>query len=367
MSAIRLANAAKYYKELPHQLAAWDELQETLGSEQLQTFADLYRATPGLKPSPFGDIENSWAGVEAAARKYRCRYPELVAAQWRLESGGGQHMSGRNNPFGLKGPGTVKETEEVVDGKTITIYASFLDFVSLDAAVQYLVERWYLDWKTHKGVNGAPNRNEAAKELQRQGYATLPAYAERLIKLMDQERRVKPAVLLRNPLTVKWQSQLDNKSGTGYRECFSSSCAMLAMFWGKVPNDDAYNAIRARFGDTTSAEAQLAALRSLGLKANFHTSGAPAVLEREINAGRPVAVGWLHKGPVGAPSGGGHWSVVIGYTAAAWIHNDPNGEALLIQGGYSSNTKGAGLIYSRKGWNPRWMPGGTGGWYLTCS
>lgn len=34
-----------------------------------------------------GDIENSWAGIEAAARKYRCRYPELVAAQWRLESG----------------------------------------------------------------------------------------------------------------------------------------------------------------------------------------------------------------------------------------------------------------------------------------
>jgi uncharacterized protein YcbK (DUF882 family) len=44
MSVIRLANAAKHYKELPHQLAAWNELQETLGSEQLQTFADLYRA-----------------------------------------------------------------------------------------------------------------------------------------------------------------------------------------------------------------------------------------------------------------------------------------------------------------------------------
>ena len=51
-----------------------------------------------------GDIENSWAGIEAAARKYLCRYPELVAAQWRLESGAGKHMSGRNNPFGLKGP-----------------------------------------------------------------------------------------------------------------------------------------------------------------------------------------------------------------------------------------------------------------------
>ena len=167
-------------------------------------------------------------------------------------------------------------------------------------------------------------------------------------------------------LKVAWQSQLDNKSGAGYRECFSSSCAMLAMFWGKVANDDAYNKVRARFGDTTSAQAQLAALRELGLKADFHTNGGPAVLEAEIDAGRPVAVGWLHQGPATAPKGGGHWTVIIGYTDAAWIHNDPNGEALLVQGGYTKNTKGAGMVYSRKSWNPRWMPGGSGGWYLTC-
>ena len=170
-----------------------------------------------------------------------------------------------------------------------------------------------------------------------------------------------------NPLSVKWQSQLDNKSGTGYRECFSSSCAMLAMHWNKVANDDAYNAIRSQYGDSTDAQAQLLALRSMGLKANFHTDGTPAKLEAEIAAGRPVAVGWLHHGPVSGPSGGGHWSVVIGYTAAAWIQNDPNGEANLAGGGYTANTKGAGVIYSRKNWNPRWMPGGTGGWYLSVS
>ena len=182
--------------------------------------------------------------------------------------------------------------------------------------------------------------------------------------------RAAPAVKaspINNPLSVKWQSQLDNKSGTGYRECFSSSCAMLAMHWNKVANDDAYNAIRSQYGDSTDAQAQLLALRSMGLKANFHTDGSPASLEAEIAAGRPVAVGWLHHGPVGAPSGGGHWSVVIGYTAAAWIQNDPNGEANLAGGGYTANTKGAGVVYSRKNWNPRWMPGGTGGWYLSVS
>lgn len=167
-------------------------------------------------------------------------------------------------------------------------------------------------------------------------------------------------------LKVPYQSQLDNSSGTGYRECFSSTCAMIAMYWNKIANDDAYNKLRARYGDTTSGEAQLAALRSLGLKAEFRTDGSPEVLERELAAGRPVGVGWLHKGPAAAPSGGGHWSCLIGATDSAWILNDPNGEALLIQGGYTPNTNGAGVAYSKKNWNPRWMPGGTGGWYLTA-
>lgn len=168
-------------------------------------------------------------------------------------------------------------------------------------------------------------------------------------------------------LKVTWQSQLDNRTGTGYRECFSSSCAMLAMHWGRIPNDDAYNRLRAQFGDSTSSEAQLRALRSLGLLANFRTNGRPADLEAEIDAGRPVAVGWLHHGPVSRPSGGGHWTVVIGYTETHWIMNDPNGEALLVPGGYTHNVNGAGVAYSRKNWNPRWMVDGTGGWLLTCS
>ena len=53
MSAIRLASAAKHYKELPHQLAAWNALEEALTSKQLQAFADLYRAAPTLKPPSF--------------------------------------------------------------------------------------------------------------------------------------------------------------------------------------------------------------------------------------------------------------------------------------------------------------------------
>ena len=171
-------------------------------------------------------------------------------------------------------------------------------------------------------------------------------------------------------LNVPWFSQNDNATGMGYRECFSSSCAMLAIFNGKkVLSDDAYNQIRAKFGDSTDAQAQLRALRSLGLLADFRTDGTPELLKQELTAGRPVAVGWLHKGPITAPSGGGHWTVVTGWQPQprAWVMNDPNGEANLLNGGYVSHRNGAGRIYSEANWNRRWMVEGVGtGWMLTC-
>lgn len=167
-------------------------------------------------------------------------------------------------------------------------------------------------------------------------------------------------------LKVPYFSQNDNLSGTGYRECFSSSCAMLASYWGKVSGDDAYNQIRSKFGDSTDPQAQLLALRSLGLVTDFRTDGTPELLKQELNAGRPVAVGWLHHGSVKAPTGGGHWSVIIGNRPDFWQMNDPNGEADLVNGGYTRNRKGANLSYSTVNWNPRWMVNGTGGWMITC-
>lgn len=142
---------------------------------------------------------------------------------------------------------------------------------------------------------------------------------------------------------------------------------MLARFWGRVKNDDAYNWIRRRYGDSTSADVQLRALRSLGLDAHFWTNGRKEDLINELQAGRPVAVGWLHHGPVTKPSGGGHWSVVVGTWERGAVIHDPFGEALLVQGGHIPGSKGAGLRYSWQNWLPRWeVEGPRTGWYLTC-
>jgi len=198
---------------------------------------------------------------------------------------------------------------------------------------------------------GLLRRRQAEGDLWRQGMASLAAHT---------------SVTHPNPLNVPWFDQLAMDDSQGWRDCFSASSAMLAAYWGKEPNEDDYNKLRQCYGDSTSAEAQLAALRHLGLRAEFSTDGTLQTLRDEIAAGRPVAVGWLHHGPSSDPSGGGHWTVVIGYDASGVIMNDPYGSCDLVNGGYPQNHNGARQHYSYKNWEPRWRPQGSGGWYLTC-
>lgn len=357
----------------------------------------------------------SWESMSACAKNAGAKFPELVAAQWALESGWGKHTSGTNNFFGLKGGnGTAVGTWEYYDTGWTQIKARFMDFQSPEDCVQYLVDRWYKDWNGHLGVNRANDRDHAARMLVSEGYATDPDYANKLIRLMNKEapktmqRPIKLtsaakyyeeenhqtaawnwleeqltkeqldefAIMYRsgpskpkftNPLDVPYFSQRDNISGTGYRECFSSSCAMVAAYYGKVKSDDKYNTIRSQFGDTTHPEAQVAALRSLGLNARFSTLMTEQMLKQEIDAGRPVACGWLHYGPASAPSGGGHWSVIIGYTDKHYIVHDPYGEADVLNGGYVSANGGNAVKYSKANWLPRWRVRGSGGWSILIS
>ena len=131
--------------------------------------------------------DNTWAGVSSAAKAAGALYPDLVAAQWALESGWGKHTSGKNNYFGIKGKGTTQSTQEFEGGKFVTINAEFQDFASLYDCVVYLVDRWYKDYKQYKGVNNAMSREAGAQHLVKEGYATDPEYAKKLIALMQKE------------------------------------------------------------------------------------------------------------------------------------------------------------------------------------
>lgn len=232
---------------------------------------------------------------------------------------------------------------------------------------------WHLNAINAFIDNGASCRQVSAKVNGRDpanGLSDREMYYERAVKEIPtgkQQEKPGPAATSK-VLNLTWQSQLDNVSKTGSRECFSSSMAMIAMYWNKVKNDDEYNKIRARYGDTTDASAQVRALQSLGLKAQFITNASAEMVKEEILAGRPVGVGWLHHGSVQDPSGGGHWSVISGFDDAHWIVEDPNGEADLMNGGYTSSKNGAKRRYSFKNFNPRFLvKGPTDGWIMKVS
>lgn len=168
-------------------------------------------------------------------------------------------------------------------------------------------------------------------------------------------------------LQVPYFRQMDNATGTGHRECASSACAMVAAYWGRVPSDDAYNEIRAPFGDTTDPQAHVKALSSLGLLTYFTTRATWRALETMLSQGRPCCLPYLHQGPVHKPSGFGHWCVGIGLDADQICIHDPMGDPRLSSGGFVRGGSGRAVRGSRLNFGRRWSPEGPGhGWLLTA-
>ena len=157
--SIKLADAAKFFKEEPHQIKAWDWLQGEVDTSTLESFATKYRNAPQII-----DYPNTWDGLVKAGKNAGAKYPEVVAAQWALESNWGKATSGTNNYFGLKGVGTNANTQEFINGKWVTINAGFVNFPDLYTCVCYLVDRWYKDYSRYQGVNRATSRNECAQD-----------------------------------------------------------------------------------------------------------------------------------------------------------------------------------------------------------
>lgn len=214
----------------------------------------LLRESKQGKANPSeGGSETTWAMIEKLAGDAGAKYPELVAAQWALESGYGKATSGANNFFGLKGSGSNKSTKEFVNGQWITINAEFIDFPDPASCVAYLVDRWYKDFKGYKGVNTATDRNAAAKMLVKEGYATDPSYAEKLIKLMNesstatkpqpvkvQQSAVSPAAAVKADAT-QWKTRI---KALNLSQPDSSTCqaACIAMAVG----DKNINSVRGK-------------------------------------------------------------------------------------------------------------------------
>lgn len=379
----KLIDAARFTPNPPepHQAAAWNWLHEQLTPEQIARFFDLFRAAPLPKPADDPAVKLAlpliceFEGCQLKAYPD----PETGGEPWTIGWGATTHFDGAK----------VKPGDTITRGVADQMLDTFVRF-TVAGGLARSIPTWKqmsarqqaaiisFGYNVGAGFYGSAGFETITRVLRDRDWPAVPAALrlyvnpggpseaglrrrrEAEIKLWGETQRPTEKIL-----KVQYFSQNDNSTGTGYRECFSSTSAMIAAFYGKVRTDDAYNAIRAKFGDSTDSQAQIRALRSLDLDARFVTNAAVGLLEGEILAGRPVGVGWLHQGPVQAPTGGGHWTLCIGFTPEAIVMNDPNGEADMVAGGYVNHSNGAGIRYSRRNWLRRWEADGPGtGWAL---
>jgi len=168
-------------------------------------------------------------------------------------------------------------------------------------------------------------------------------------------------------LEVPYYSQRDNYVNA-LSTCYSSANAMLVKYLkpGAISSDDQYLKTVYKYGESEEASAQLAALHDCGISAKFQQNGSWDSLDSQLALGIPIPIGILHKGPVSAPTGNGHWIVVIGKSedGKGYIVNDPFGDLDLVSGTYIS-TNGKKLTYSKKNLGPRWLvEGPNSGWFI---
>lgn len=382
---IQLREAAKWFKAEPHQLAAWDWLQQQCPAEVLNEFGELYRAAPPQKAmlppawvAPAIAIIKTYEGCRLEAYKDAAGVPTIgygttryMDAPVRMSDKISQAMAEEllaNDVEHLFGPAVLSLLPMAAKWKPNQVAAmvSFAYNLGLGA-----LETSTLRSRLLAGQDACTVVREELPRWVHAGEAVLPGLERRRkaeIELFcgpQQQQAPFP-----NPLKVPYYSQRDSQvAGQANRMCFSSSCAMLVATLrpealSGANADDAYLKRVLQYGDTTDANAQLKALQSYGIKARFRQDCDWSDLEKQVNRGVPVPCGFLHHGTPDNPSGGGHWLIVTGYTPTAVIVNDPFGEAQLVTGEYHS-TRGSGLAYSRKNWGPRWMvEGPKTGWAI---
>ncbi len=135
--------------------------------------------------------------VGTLARRYRSEIglpPSLVVAMAINESGWGRSSLSQeaHNYFGIKahrgaGPAGVyeKETWEVVDGERVTITAQFRAYHSLEESLRDLGTFLHTNSRYNPVWSVAGDPTAAGRALLAAGYATDPAWADKLIRLVD--------------------------------------------------------------------------------------------------------------------------------------------------------------------------------------
>lgn len=174
----------------------------TAGVRQYQGQADWQQngqaqlgQLPDDSPEHISNFVNRLAGPAMAASRASGVPAKLIVGQAALESGWGRREitnpdgSTTFNVFGIKaganwkGPTAEVLTTEYVDGQPQKVRARFRAYGSYDEACADYA-RLLTTNSRYAGVVAANSAEEAAHGLQRAGYATDPAYGEKLVRIM---------------------------------------------------------------------------------------------------------------------------------------------------------------------------------------
>jgi GH24 family phage-related lysozyme (muramidase) len=380
-------HVARQGKLMPHQLAALTALDQSLSEQQKQEFTELWRAagSPAAPPEPDWlepalNIIKEFEGCRLEA--YKC-----PAGVWTVGYGSTRYPGPSGGPVRQGDVITQQQAEYLLQESVVDLYGpGIFHLIPLSKGwsgnrIAALVSFAYNlglgaveDSTLRKRLNAGEDPVKVVQE-------ELPRWNKadgKVLEGLTRRRNAEVALFVGkplqqgsygNPLSVNWYAQLDSATDQGRRMCFSSSCAMLLSYLKPglliTPNgDDLYLKRVQQYGDTTDPTAQIRALQSYGIKAKFTKVAGWRTLEDQIKRGIPVPCGYLHRGPVSKPSGGGHWLCVVGYDSSNVIVHDPLGEADLVNGTTLSSVARYAR-YSRKNWGPRWMVEGTNtGWAI---
>jgi murein DD-endopeptidase MepM/ murein hydrolase activator NlpD len=155
----------------------------------------------GSAPRYIREGPGGFQDVMSLAASQGFQHPALAAAQWALESGYGSAKSGKNNVFGIKGPGTTVQTKEQGASGLYSTTASFRNYNSTVESAQDYIR--LLSDSRYRAVGSAATPRQAAQAVKDAGYATDANYVSKLLKIM-RDNGINPDVPFVNPTGSRW-------------------------------------------------------------------------------------------------------------------------------------------------------------------
>ena len=153
------------------------------------------------KDHPFKPVrkKHNFKVIYNLAKKVGIKFPEVVAAQFGVESLHGSKITGTNNYFGIKadpqdiktGNFTEADTLEEIDGKKVKVRAKFKNFKTLEESIEHYKKFWNDDVKGRKGIVNVNTAEEAIIRLKDNGYATDSDYVKLVTDVLNDAIRNK--------------------------------------------------------------------------------------------------------------------------------------------------------------------------------